>query len=220
MASKPFIAARIPENLNLKLEEHSKATGEGKTQTLINALSAYLGFAPDAESKENAGDRLSLLEKKVAELERILKEPQQISLLDTPVATKKKTVSKEKSDNKSDNNLDNKNSVVINTDNEADNIQLVTTTEQEAIKLSQRISGEFIGRMKTQDIPKLPGLEDEDAYRIKVKLNNTKNTKLKTTCIGAYTVVLGDATGIGSSGKKALAWDVYKSTEELEGAKD
>jgi len=103
MANKPFIAARIPESLNVKLEEHSKATGEGKTQVLINALYAYLGFTPETENKENASDRLSLLEAKVAELERMLKEPHQISLLDTSAVTAKKPGAKVKPDNKVDN---------------------------------------------------------------------------------------------------------------------
>jgi hypothetical protein len=90
MAAKPFIAARIPEGLRLKLEEHSKATGEGKTQAIINALSAYLSFTPEEGNREGAGDRLSLLEMKVAELEKLMKEPQQISLLNlSPAPTLK-----------------------------------------------------------------------------------------------------------------------------------
>ncbi len=108
MADKPFIAARIPESLSLKLEEHSKNTGESKTQALINALCAYLGYSPEGEEKESASDRLSLLEKKVEELEKLLREPQQISLLDLPEVLPKQAKPKTKADKITDNKSDNK----------------------------------------------------------------------------------------------------------------
>jgi hypothetical protein len=78
---KPFLAARIPHSLEKAIESHVKSTGENKTQTIVKALGAYLGWSENIDSP-NASDRLSLLEKKVAELEKFLKTPQQTVLLD------------------------------------------------------------------------------------------------------------------------------------------
>lgn len=70
MAARPFIAARIPEDLNLRLEEHSKETGETKTQALVNALAEYLG----APSKQEEPDALKDLEQRVIALEDFMRE--------------------------------------------------------------------------------------------------------------------------------------------------
>jgi hypothetical protein len=78
---KPFLAARIPYGLEQALETHVKSTNESKTQTIIKALSAYLKWS-DESSSPNASDRLSKLERKVAEIEKLLKAPQQTSFLD------------------------------------------------------------------------------------------------------------------------------------------
>lgn len=108
MATKPFIAARIPESLSLKLDEHSKATGESKTQALINALAAYLGVSLADQDNEPATDRLSLLEQRVSDLERLIKRPQQISLFDSPVEVDTAVPSTQAiTDNNSDNDVDN-----------------------------------------------------------------------------------------------------------------
>lgn len=72
MGAKPFIAARISEDLNQKLEEHSKITGESKTQALVNALTNYLGISVDR--KEGVDDRLKILEQKIVALEDFTKE--------------------------------------------------------------------------------------------------------------------------------------------------
>jgi hypothetical protein len=76
MSNKPFIAARIPEELNQALNTHSETTGESKTQALINALSQYLGVAyaaPDG-AQVNANP-LGLLSR-VARLEKIIEKMQ------------------------------------------------------------------------------------------------------------------------------------------------
>lgn len=124
MATKPFIAARIPEDLNTRLEEHSESTGERRTQALINALAKYLNFAPSSKNEESAGDRLSILEKKVTELESILKEPRQISFLDVSSSlSKEAALPKIKVDNASDNREVVKTDIdVIKSDNTSDNI--------------------------------------------------------------------------------------------------
>jgi Fe2+ transport system protein B len=80
-SEKPFLAARIPHSLENALESHVEFTGESKTQSIINALSAYLKWSENGEVS-NASDRLSKVERKVAELEQLLKTPQQTNLLD------------------------------------------------------------------------------------------------------------------------------------------
>lgn len=80
-SEKPFVAARIPHSLENALESHVELTGESKTQSIINALSAYLKWS-ESEETSNASDRLSEVERKVAKLEQLLKKPQQINLLD------------------------------------------------------------------------------------------------------------------------------------------
>jgi len=80
---KPFLAARVPASLNDALEAHTKSTGESKTDALINALAAYLGWSEDNVVKSSSSDRLSILESKVRELEEAIYKPRQTSLLDT-----------------------------------------------------------------------------------------------------------------------------------------
>lgn len=75
--SKPFIAARVPEGLNKALDKHVEATGESRTTAIINALSSYLQWTKaEVDKTTSAGDRLSKLEAKVTELERLLKKSQ------------------------------------------------------------------------------------------------------------------------------------------------
>ena len=73
-SEKPFLAARIPHSLEAAIESHVDSTGESKTQTVINALAAYLGWSDGEEKKPTASDRLSILEKKFAELEKLIKD--------------------------------------------------------------------------------------------------------------------------------------------------
>jgi hypothetical protein len=99
-SQKPFLAARIPHSLESALESHVKSTGESKTQAIINALSAYLNWSENGGAS-NASDRLSLLEKKVAELENLLKTPKQTSLLDVePIDVKPVIKEAKQTDNK------------------------------------------------------------------------------------------------------------------------
>ena len=100
-SDKPFLAARIPHSLEKALESHVKITGESKTDSVIKALGSYLKWS-EAEEKPNASDRLSKLEKKVAELESFLKTPQQTNLLDVkPVIEEAK-----QADNKEKNEIE------------------------------------------------------------------------------------------------------------------
>lgn len=211
MAIKPFIAARIPEDLHSKLEEHSAFTGEGKTQALINALAKYLNFTPESKNQESAGDRLSVLERKVAELESFLKEPKQISMaLDVqPTIAKETTSSKITTDNEE---IDATAIGVIITDNDVDNVALAEISQEDPLAKARQDRGEYIGRMRTQDIPKLAGLEGEDPKRIKTRLNNTKNTKRQSTKIRHYLIELvkPDEVAIDKPKYQKALWDVYE----------
>lgn len=242
MAAKPFIAARIPEDLNAKLEEHSKATGEGKTQVLINALSSYLKFT--SQNEEVAKDRLSILEKRFAELEerfdgleRIIKEPpRQFSLLDSIPDLQKKPPKPHlelviRPDNDSDNKTneelitdvinadnvltemsDNKNDNVLDNNRPADSSARKKGSSR-VKPLPQR--GSLVrSKMNTKDVPNLPELAHEDPKKIKVKLNNAKNTDRQATLIGPYIVALAPSeSGSTKSKQQELLWDVYEAVD-------
>lgn len=63
MATKSFISARIPKHLMERLEAHVEATGDSKTDVIVEALAEHL--AHDEESKTRGGSierRLSSLE--------------------------------------------------------------------------------------------------------------------------------------------------------------
>ena len=78
---KPFLAARIPHDLERALEAHIEESGETKTQLIINAIGSYIKWSADGD-RPIASDRLSTLEAKVAEIGRLIKTPQQQNLLD------------------------------------------------------------------------------------------------------------------------------------------
>lgn len=65
---KPFIAARVPQILVDKLEEHVKESGQGKTDIIVNALAQYLGCSIDVPEETRAVDRLVAVEKELTEL--------------------------------------------------------------------------------------------------------------------------------------------------------
>jgi hypothetical protein len=85
---KPFLAARIPHSLESALESHVESTGESKTQTVINALGKYLKWSENLESPD-ASDRLSILERKVSELEKLLDANKQAENSDNSSVIKK-----------------------------------------------------------------------------------------------------------------------------------
>lgn len=63
MSSKPFISARIPEELLKSLESHVDSTGKSKTDIITDALYEHLGFGRQLkESGINIEKRLRLLE--------------------------------------------------------------------------------------------------------------------------------------------------------------
>ena len=227
MVTKPFLAARIPEDLNTKLEEHSASTGESRTQAVINALAGYLNFTPESKSEESAGDRLSLLEKKIAELENLIKEPKQFLPLENN-ASKISTDLEITLDNVSDNagqdesfengqgviNLDNNSDNTL--DNASDNIQI--SIIDKVIQHPDAPHGKHLGQMKTLEVIALPGLEDEDPKKMKNKLNNSLTTKTKTTQIGSYTIVLSEAVKEAFPGKRReMLWDIYKNENKTSG---
>jgi metal-responsive CopG/Arc/MetJ family transcriptional regulator len=67
MASKSFISARIPDDLQEKLESYSQATGESKSRILIDALSKYLNADSSTTDKDlNLYDRILYFERWVS----------------------------------------------------------------------------------------------------------------------------------------------------------
>jgi hypothetical protein len=81
MTAKPFISARIPQDLLEQLESRADATGESKTDILVEALKEYLDpKEPSTEERSSlekrlrnfeqwATDRLTNIEEKVEELD-------------------------------------------------------------------------------------------------------------------------------------------------------
>ena len=102
-ADKPFLAARVPASLNDALEADTKSTGENKTDALIIALAAYLGWSEDKKPKTSSSDRLSQLEERVRELEETVYKPRQTSLLEISSSRPKTTSPVIKTDNVEDN---------------------------------------------------------------------------------------------------------------------
>ena len=63
MSSKPFISARIPEELLKSLESHDDSTGKSKTDIITDALYEHLGFGKQLKASGiNAEKRIRLLE--------------------------------------------------------------------------------------------------------------------------------------------------------------
>jgi hypothetical protein len=76
--AKPFIAARIPQKIEDKLNEHIQKIGLGKTEVIVKALAEYLGCSIDVPEETQAVDRLVAVEKKLVELQervRALEKP-------------------------------------------------------------------------------------------------------------------------------------------------
>jgi hypothetical protein len=83
MTAKPFISARIPQDLLEQLESRADATGESKTDILVEALKEYLDpKEPGTEERSSleqrlrafeqwAVSRLTSIEEKVEELEHL-----------------------------------------------------------------------------------------------------------------------------------------------------
>ena len=67
--AKPFIAARVPQKIEDKLNERVQETGLGKTEIIVNALAEYLGCSIDIPNETKAVDRLVTVEKELAELQ-------------------------------------------------------------------------------------------------------------------------------------------------------
>lgn len=131
-----------------------------------------------------------------------------------------------KADNSIDNetdDIDNQNSIIIvddeiddhsqASDNSEDNLDDNNQIEKlEQGTLTPRPSGIFIGNMKTVEVTKLAGLEDQSHTIIGGKLNRTAKGKLQTAVIGQYTCIYtGRTDKRGKTGKFEMLWDVYQT---------
>ena len=143
---KPFLAARIPHSLEKALESHVESTGESKTQAVINALGAYLKWSENLDSPD-ASDRLSILERKVAELEKLLDTNKQTGKPNrTPVIKEDITADNEKGLSE----LATEPVVVIKNENKSDN--------EKKPKTDKRKTKNTSGLMTHRDVANLTGL--------------------------------------------------------------
>jgi len=238
MSAKPFFSGRIPQSLYDALEEYRQQTDESKTDVLIKALSNYVNHPVEPPVSSQPGtvetSRITALEKKFETLEQELrvlrglftaessnsisekppntsgkveeKTTHQIPLILTEEVIKTDNDHDNRSDNTTDNATDNKSldseSIDINDDKQADN------------RKEDLIHKTFVRTMKTAEVPQLPGLENEDAKKIKVKLNNTKSQKKKTAQIGFYTIALSKKTEASDEKNQELLWDIYRNEGE------
>lgn len=231
--ANPFFSGRIPHELFDAVEKYRQSTGESKTDVLVKALSTYIGTPiksqepqadrtgdKDTEKLRNLEVRVEALEKLVTETKAVQASPQvetidhgQMSLDDIGVPAEDKEIPKHtqddcnKSDNRFDNKADNKQQEETELDEKPDN-KIDNSTDNEE---GQQVNRIFVGAIKTEEIPVLPGLEGEDPKKIKIKLNNTRNTKAKKTQIGCYIINLSSNVEEPAKGKKKeLLWDVYR----------
>lgn len=237
MAASPFFSGRIPQKLFDAVEDYRQRTGESKTDILVKALSAYInvplevhsqvvgeGNAKEAERLKTLETRIEIIEQLIAEMQQQITPPPALDIPDTclsdvltnsqmslydiyPLEAVEEVIeTPEILENTFDNKPDNTTESADLTDNNLDN-QSDNTVGSDPSKV-------FVGRMKTNEIPALAGLESESSQKIKVKLNNTRNTKSQATQIGPYFIALSNSVEASVKGKRQeLLWDVYKSQE-------
>jgi hypothetical protein len=164
MSNKPFIAARIPEELNQALSTHSETTGESKTQALINALSQYLGVAyaaPDG-AQVNANP-LGLLSR-VTRLEEIVEKMQGA---ETIINSDNDTDNGLKRDDQTDNtvvNLDNANQPKLEAERSQPALFVMTSDNSD-----NDIDNTIIkGTVSTKDLAEMTGIK---ASTVKTRSN-------------------------------------------------
>jgi hypothetical protein len=82
--AKPFIAARVPQKIEDKLNERVQETGLGKTEIIVNALAEYLGCSIDVPEETRAVDRLVTVEKELTELQNRVRALEKLTEKTTP----------------------------------------------------------------------------------------------------------------------------------------
>lgn len=226
-ANKNFVGARIPQDLYNHYEAHLKQTGQKPTQLITAALSAYLDF-PLTKSQDSItidNGRFHALEERVMALEMVLKEMQHQNNSLATSATSVVTEQKEQAgvinlDIKADNNdnqppfsvsdQENNSSTSIDGSIAEQNLDTSNTHNQLSIidePSSDTVASHTKKTLKTNQIPYLPGLENLDPKKIKIKLGNTKNKQIKTTEIGNYKIKFSHQEP-GSKG--SIFWDVIE----------
>lgn len=145
MTSKPFLAARIPEEINQALNEHCKTTGESKTTAVINALREYLWIPSSKDEDSNASDRLATLEEKVAQLEQKLNSHIEVSAKTIPETTDTSVIKD-----------------VIKIDN-----NLATTTDTEDTESQTVVENEVI--LTNRELSQLTGIPDSTIQKKNLK---------------------------------------------------
>ncbi|MEO8890726.1 MAG: hypothetical protein ABI417_04180 [Coleofasciculaceae cyanobacterium] len=236
-ANKHFVGARIPPELYSYYETHLKETGQKPTQLITAALSAYLNVSTtqdDSLGITNDSKRFHELENRITALESSLKEIQLRDTYSTVGAETKtesefiSTIAQEReepvviiSDNKFDNSSDRDSGDTLAQENNSlsnvDNSVAEKTTEvldnQNQLSILNESSSDASTTptkrtLKTNEVPNLPGLENLDPKKIKIKLGNTKNKTIKTTEIGNYRIEFSHQEP-GSKG--LIFWNVMEN---------
>jgi hypothetical protein len=187
----PFFSARIPENLNKRVEDFIKETGKAKTEILIEALALYLDCPVEIKktiTNEEIWQAIDELRSKVNVLEESIKRNAIIS-----------------TDNKLDNNTN------LSKSNEIyDQLPLLSeNVDREVLKsILPENTKDLI--LKTNDIPFLPGLEKIDSEKIKTMLRNAKSQNRTPVKIGGYLI---DISGKEAGNKGSLLWKVLEKPD-------
>jgi hypothetical protein len=171
--AKPFIAARVPQKIEDKLNERVQETGLGKTEIIVNALAEYLRCSIDVPEETRAIDRLVAAEKELAELKSRISALEKTTnpavqkelLLDNNIAIKVDKDSKsqkdavQETDNTTDKIFENKKiskeEIAQKNDNKFDNDQenVVYIPWIKAIELLSVSKATLYNRVKNDELP-------------------------------------------------------------------
>lgn len=225
-ANKNFVGARIPQDLYSHYEAHLKETGQKPTQLITAALSAYLNFpltrSQDLIAIDN--ERFHSLEERVIALELALREMQlkKISPATSAVTEQEEQAAVISSDIQTDNNSNQHSYNSPDEENNSSTSIYDSVTEQDLdtsnthnqLSIINELSSHIVAspakrKLKTNEIPNLPGLENIDPKKIKTKLGNTKNKAIKTTTIGEYKIEFSHQEP-GSKG--SIFWNVTQNS--------
>jgi predicted DNA-binding protein len=177
--ANPFFSGRIPKDLNEKINSFTKESGKSRSEILIEALSAYLNYPVEIKKpahNEELWDAIRKLQERVAALEGA---DQELIVI------------------QGDNNFDNETN-----GNNHSQLSLLEEIPNNDKKENESLSGKII---KTNEVPALPGLENENATEIKTQLRNARSRGKTPIKIGDY---LLDTAGKEPGLKGTLLWKI------------
>ena len=175
--ASPFFSGRIPQDLYNKAEAFIKESGKTRTDVLIEALASYLQHPIENQKPVGNQDLWNAIQ----ELQR------KVELLER-AALKTHVI---EVDNKQNND-------------KYDQLTLLQETPENNEEPTQPLEVQTI---RTNEVPSLPGLENEDPNSIKTQLRNAKSQSKTPVKIGSY---LLDIAGKEPGSKGALLWKVVQ----------